>query len=159
MAALVSAEGELIARYRKINTHAEPWAESGKSTIAAKWNGLNLGILICSDAYTREIAEDLRAQGAQLLVSPAAWGPGLYGPEGEWEQRSHETGLPLIVCNRTGAEKRLDFSGAQSLFVKHGARLLSHSSERSTVLTFDLDLREMLPLSGGFSVTFLEEVV
>jgi N-carbamoylputrescine amidase len=64
-----------------------------------------VGILICADVYTRDIAEDLRGQGAQLLVSPAAWGPDLNGPEGEWEQRTQETGLPLVVCNRTGPRK------------------------------------------------------
>jgi predicted amidohydrolase len=155
IAAMVGSHGEIIAWHRKINTHAEPWAESGKRAIVGNWNGLTIGILICADAYTREIAEDLRAQGARLLVSPAAWGPGLHGPEGEWERRSCETGLPLIVCNRTGAEKRLDFTGAESLFVKQGMKLLSHSSERSTVLTLDLGLKEMLPLSSAFSVTYL----
>jgi len=155
IAVMVGADGEIIARHRKINTHAEWWAEPGNRANAVDWNGLAVGILICADAYTGEIAEELRAQGTQLLVSPAAWGPGLYGPEGEWEQRSRETGLPLIVCNRTGAEKRLNFTGAESLFVKHGIKLLSHCSERSAVLTFDLNLKEMLPLSNVFSISYL----
>jgi 5-aminopentanamidase len=155
IAIMVRADGEIIARHRKVNTHAEPWAEPGKRAKVADWDGLAVGILICADAYTSDIAEDLRGQGAQLLVSPAAWGPGLNGPEGEWEQRTRETGLPLIVCNRTGAERKLDFTGAESLFVKHGKKLLSYWSERSGVLTFDLDLKEMLPLSSAFGITYL----
>ena len=155
IAIMVGADGLIMARHRKIKTRAEPWAAPGKRAQAANWNGLVVGILICADAYTSDIAEDLRGQGARLLVSPAAWGPGLYGPEGEWEQRTRETGLPLIVCNRTGPEKKLDFTGAESLFVKRGKKLLSYWSDRSAVLTFDLDLKEMLPLSSGFSITYL----
>jgi 5-aminopentanamidase len=154
IAVIVGADGKLIAHHRKINT-PERWAEPGKRANAVDWNGLGVGILICADAYTGEIAQDLRTQGAQLLVSPAAWGPGQNGPEGEWEQRSQQTGLPLIVCNRTGAENKLDFTRAESLFVKHGTKVLSHCSARSAVLTFDLNLTEMLPLSSGFSVCYL----
>jgi hypothetical protein len=54
-----------------------------------------------------------------------------------------------------GPEKKLDFTGAESLFVKQGKKLLSYWSERSAVLTFDLDLKEMLPLSSGFSIDYL----
>jgi N-carbamoylputrescine amidase len=154
IAIMVRADGLIMARHRKINTRAEPWAAPGKRAQATDWNGLVVGILICADVYTRDIAEDLRGQGAQL-VSPAAWGPGLNGPDGHWEQRTRETGLPLVVCNRTGPEKKLDFTGAESVFVKHGKKLLSYWSERSAVQTFDLDLKEMLPLSSGFSITYL----
>jgi hypothetical protein len=69
-----------------------------------------VGMLICADAYTSEIARNLQAQGAQLLVSAAAWAPGHHGPNGEWERCTHDTGLPLIVCNR-------DRTG-RSIFVK-----------------------------------------
>ncbi|MBV8135731.1 MAG: carbon-nitrogen hydrolase family protein [Deltaproteobacteria bacterium] len=155
VAIMVSADGLVMARHRKINTRAESWATPGKRAQATDWNGLVVGIVICADAYTRDVAEDLRGQGAQLLISPAAWGPGLHGPEGEWEQRTRETGLPLVVCNRTGPEKKLDFTGAESLFVKHGKKLLSYWSERSAVLTFDLDLKEMMPLASDFSITYL----
>jgi len=155
IAIIIGADGGIIARHRKINTQAERWAEPGDRAVGASWNGPTVGILICSDAYTGEVAEDLRAQGARLLVSPAAWGPGEYGPEGEWEQRTRETGLPLIVCNRTGAEKTLSFTRAESLFVKNGAKLLSHRSERSAVLTFELNLMDMLPSSDAFGVTYL----
>ena len=54
----------------------------------------DVGILICADAYSPGIAEQLRLQGARLLVSAAAWAPGLHGPNGEWERISQDTGLP-----------------------------------------------------------------
>ena len=115
----------------------------------------HIGLLICADAYTRDIAARLKSQGADILVSPAAWGPGLHGPEGEWEQRTVETGLPLIVCNRTGNDHTVSFMGAESLVVKNGKRLLAHHSERSVVLTFDWDLATMELVSKEYHKDYL----
>jgi predicted amidohydrolase len=110
-------------------------------------DGVKTGILVCSDAYTPEIAASLKSKGAQMLVSSASWGPGLHGPNGEWEERTRETALPLIVCNRTGLDKTLDFKKAKSLVIKNGRHLLSYTSERSVVLTFDWSFSIMAPLS------------
>ena len=152
---LVNQEGAVVGRHRKINTHAETWASSGQSAQPIPWNGIKIGILICADSYTSESARALRSKGAQMLVSPAAWAPGLYGPEGEWEQRTIETGLPLIVCNRNGKEATMTFCDAQSLVIKNGKRLLMHSSERSAVMTFQWDLDGMLPTSKQFLITYI----
>ncbi|MFO0699099.1 MAG: hypothetical protein U0236_07710 [Nitrospira sp.] len=70
-----------------------------------------------------------------MLMSPASWGPGIHGPNGEWEQREKRR-LPLIVCNRTGTEQTLDFWKATSLVVKNGELLLSRISDRSAILMF-----------------------
>jgi len=152
---LIGADGEIVSCHRKINTHAEPWTSPGEIAQPAGCHGLKVGVLICADAYTAGIAQTLKSKGAQLLVSPAAWAPGLNGPEGEWEQRTLETGLPLIVCNRTGREKTLTFEGAESLVIKNGRRLLSYSSRRSTMLTFDWDIQRMAPFAEEFETTYL----
>jgi predicted amidohydrolase len=152
---LVNREGAIVGYHRKINTHAESWASSAQSAKPINWNGLKIGILICADSYTSENASILHSQGAEMLISPAAWAPGLYGPEGEWEQRTIETGLPLIVCNRTGKEATMTFCDAQSLVIKNGKRLLIHSSERSALLTFEWDLDAMLPTAKRFLVTYI----
>jgi N-carbamoylputrescine amidase len=62
----------------------------------------------------------------------------------------------MIVCNRTGAEKTLDFLKAQSLVVKNGRRLLSHASEQSAVLVFDWNFTTMMPLSTVYQAEYLE---
>jgi predicted amidohydrolase len=100
----------------------------------------NVGLLICADAYTPTIATTLKAQGAQMLVSAAAWGPGMHGPDGEWERCSRVTGLPLLVCNRTGLDRTLRFTGAESLVVKDGERLCAFTSERSAMFFIAWDL-------------------
>jgi len=99
-----------------------------------------VGLLICADAYSPGIAQSLKAQGAQLLVSAAAWGPGFHGPSGEWERCTRDTGLPLLVCNRTGVDRTLSFTGAQSVVVKDGKRLVAFASERSAICMIDWDV-------------------
>jgi predicted amidohydrolase len=99
-----------------------------------------VGILICADAFTPGIAKSLAGQGARLLVSSAAWAPGFHGPNGEWERCTEDTGLPLLVCNRTGRDRTLDFAAAESVVVKDGKRLLTMSSDRSTIFIVEWHL-------------------
>jgi N-carbamoylputrescine amidase len=105
-----------------------------------------VGILICADAYAPWIARRLKEQAARILVSPAAWAPGLYGPNGEWERCTRDTGLPLLVCNRTGVDSTLDFRRAESVVVKDGRRIYSLTSESSAVFIMDWDLEKQSPV-------------
>ena len=114
------------------------------------------GILVCADSYKNDIAQELKDKGAQVLVSPASWGPGQCGPDGEWEQRTIDTGLPIMVCNRSGEEKgELDYRRAESVVAHQGRRLLAGCSDRSVVLSFDWDLDSMTLLSEEFSRAYL----
>ena len=115
-----------------------------------------MGVLVCADSYNSDIAQELKDQGAELLVSPAAWGPGGCAPDGEWEQRTLETGLAMMVCNRSGKERSdMDMLGAVSVVAKDGARLLCGSSDRSVVLTFDWDLDAMTVVSNDYHRVYL----
>jgi len=112
-------------------------------------------MLICADAYTSEIAKSLQNQGAQLLVSSAAWAPGQHGPNGEWERCTSDTGLPLIVCNRKGPDRTLDFRQAKSVVVKDGRRLLSLSSSRSAVFAIEWDLEKQTLATMEYRTVYL----
>ena len=102
------------------------------------------------------MAQVLKEKGAQVLVSPAAWGPGECGPDGEWEQRTLDTGLPMMVCNRSGGEgDDLDYSLAESVVAQGGEKLLAATSERSVVLSFDWDMDNMRLLSPEFSRVYI----
>jgi predicted amidohydrolase len=137
--------GTIRGRHRKINAlrrGSESWSRPGTTAVpvtAPPFTGV--GILICGDAFSPGIANSLKARGAELLVSAAAWAPGFHGPNGEWERCSSDTGLPLLVCNRTGADRTLDFTGAESAVVSKGRRLLTFSAGESSVFTFDWDVR------------------
>jgi predicted amidohydrolase len=142
---VIAADGAILGTHRKINTlrvGAEAWSSPGNQAAPIPSEPFSrVGILICADAYSPGIARSLQAQGAELLVSSAAWAPGLHGPDGEWERCTSDTGLPLFVCNRTGPDRMLDFTGAESVIVKGGQRLLTFRSEQSAVFTIEWDLK------------------
>lgn len=142
---VIASDGTIAGRHRKINTlqtGSESWSTPGGQGLPIPLQPLNqVGILICADAFSPGIAVSLADQGARMLVSSAAWAPGLHGPNGEWERCTQDTGLPLLVCNRTGQDRALDFTAAESVVAKDGERLLTLSSDRSTVFTIDWNLQ------------------
>ena len=155
---VIGAGGRIIGRHRKVKTlrGAERWSTPGWKISPVDCGGVKAGILICADAYRNEIAAVLQDKGAQVLITPVSWGPGLCGPDGEWEARSAETGLPVIVCNRTGVEDgELDYRKAESVVAQDGRRLLEATSERSAVLSFDWDMDTMTLLSDDFQRDYL----
>jgi predicted amidohydrolase len=150
----IGPDGEIVGRHRKIHVlnGSEGWSSAGQEIAPIVCGGLRVGVLVCADAFTPALAGTLKAGGARILLSPAAWGPGPYEPNGEWEERSLETGLPLVVCNRTGRDRTLSFMGAESVVALGGRRVLARHSEHSVVLTCDWDRETMALLSPDYRV-------
>ena len=141
---VIAPSGEILGRHRKINTlrvGSEAWSTPGpEATIIAVPPIGPVGLLICADAYTPGIENALKVKGARLMVSPANWAPGFHGPEGVWERATADSGLPLIVCNRTGEDTTLSFVFADSVVAHGGERLLTLSSERAAIFMIDWDV-------------------
>jgi predicted amidohydrolase len=156
---VIAANGAILGTHRKINTlrvGSEAWSTPGTKAVAVPVPPFTrVGMLICADAYTSEIAKNLLNQGAQLLVSSAAWAPGLHGPNGEWERCTRDTGLPLIVCNRTGPDRTLDFRQAESVVAKDGRRLLSLSSARSVIFAIEWDVNTQTLAKQDYQTVYL----
>lgn len=142
---VIAADGTIAGKHRKINTlrtGSESWSSPGEQLAPVPVHPFSsVGVLVCADACSPGIAGSLNTQGAQVLVSSASWAPGLHGPDGEWERCTKDTGLPLLVCNRTGPDRTLDFTKAESVVAKEGRRLLSFSSERSAILAIDWNMK------------------
>jgi predicted amidohydrolase len=157
---VIGSNGTILGKHRKINTlrvGSESWSTSGEEIIPLSVEPYKkVGILICADAYSSRLCTTLQTQGAELLVSAAAWAPGLHGPSGEWERCTKETGLPLFVCNRTGADRTLDFTHAESVVVKDGRRLLSFSSPRSAVVLVDWSRDAQSLVNPSYQAVFLD---
>jgi predicted amidohydrolase len=155
----VIVNGIIVGSHRKINalrSGSEAWSSPGSKAVPVSvLPSVKVGILICGDAFSPDIAASLHTQGAQLLISSAAWAPGFHGPNGEWERCSSATGLPIIVCNRTGHDRSLDFRDAESVIVQDGRRLLSFSSSRSKGILIDWDLQKQSFIAGNYRILHL----
>ena len=130
----------------------ERWAAPGTVPSTFDWRGQKIGVLICADAYGPGVARALAADGADVLISPAAWCPGVNGPNGAWEQRTLETGLPVLVCNRTGADTQIDFSGSASGAYLNGKCLLQYDDVQPALLACELDPVSWIPAKRTFDI-------
>ncbi|WP_083518468.1 adenosylcobinamide amidohydrolase [Dechloromonas denitrificans] len=143
--AVIDRNGVIQGAYRKQRVHggAESWSTPGTGGAPFMVDGIPVGVLICADTYKPEPAARYREQGAAILLAPANWPPvdGM-GPDDLWERRSAETGLPLIVNNRTGREPELDFRRGESVVAAGGERLYSFSTSQSRLFYVDWDRRQ-----------------
>jgi 5-aminopentanamidase len=141
---VLGRDGRMLGRHRKLRPTpgSEGWAAAGELGPPILVEGIHVGLLVCADAYPRQPALRLRDAGAQLLVSSAAWWPGEWGPHGEWEARTLDTGLPMIVCNRTGCDGESHMTDAESVIVDRGIKLLALRSPDSTVFVVDCLIRD-----------------
>jgi predicted amidohydrolase len=141
---VIGRDGQPLGRQRKLHPTpvSEGWASDGELGNPVLVDGIPVGLLVCADAYAAEPARRLRDAGVQLFVSSAAWWPGQWGPNGEWEARTLDTGRPLIVCNRTGRDGDSDLTDAESVIVDRGIKLLTLRSADSTVFLVDCLIRD-----------------
>ena len=136
---VIDARGTILGAHRKIQVipQAEDWASPGPQPQLLHVDGVAVGLLLCADAWPPTHAAHLREQGAEILVSAATWPEGEHGPGDTWEKRSAETGLPLLVANRTGCEPGFDVRSARTVVAQQGRRLVAHQSEHSAVVLID----------------------
>jgi predicted amidohydrolase len=141
---VIGGNGQVLGRHRKLDPTpgSEDWSSAGEPGHPILLDGITIGLLICADACKALPALRLRDSGAQLLVSSAAWWPGEWGPKGEWEARTLDTGLPMIVCNRTGCDHASQLFGSESVVVDRGEKLLTLRAPESTVFIVDCQFSE-----------------
>lgn len=151
---VIGSNGEILGRHRKLRSHggAEAWSSPGKSLLPVQCTEMTAGLLICADSWYLEYAQTLRERGADLLIVPAAWPPGVCGPGDCWERSSSASGLPLWVCNQTGRHSQLDFSEAESAVVVAGKTVLRYSSNKPAILLFEWDYVRKYAVSAQFTI-------
>lgn len=137
---LFAPDGTRVGHHRKINAlriDLESWSSPGDRATVLEIDGVGrVGLSICADMYSERLVSETASRGVDLLISSAAWAPGLHGPDGEWERASLSTQRPVLVCNRTGTDI-IDFSLARSIVAVDGAVMSSHSSPYSAVILVD----------------------
>jgi predicted amidohydrolase len=151
----IDQQGRVAGRHRKISVipGSEDWTTRGSGADVVVVDGVRVGMLVCADAHPPGPTKHIVDAGADVIVSAAAWHPGAWGPAGEWEQRSRESALPLIVCNRTGIEASGSFLAAESVVAYRGERALTLAARDSTVFVI-----EMRRTPGGLAFQELERI-
>lgn len=148
---VIGSDGKILGSQRKIRTlkhGSESWSSPGERSEPIDVPPFGrAGVLICADAWADDIARKLRYRGADILVSSAAWTPGEHGPGDAWERRTRETGIPLVVCNRTGMDTNIDFSESESVVASQGKRLYAFRSKSSAIFFVDWKPDNAIPLS------------
>ena len=137
---LFAPDGARLGGHRKVNAlrvGSEAWSTPGDSITVLVADGIGrLGLAICADLFSPRFVAETAAPGIDLVVSAAAWAPGLHGPAGEWERASADTGRPVVVCNRTGLDS-MDFTGSRSVAAVGGAIAFAYGGAAPATLLVD----------------------
>ncbi|SCZ63156.1 carbon-nitrogen hydrolase [Thiohalomonas denitrificans] len=164
-AVVLDSDGSLAGRYRKMHIPDDPGyyekfyftpGDLGFTPIDTAVG--RLGVLVCWDQWFPEAARLMALAGAELLLYPTAigWDPADDAAEQERQreawitvQRGHAVanGLPVLACNRTGAEpdpsshtSGARFWGSSFAAGPQGEFLARAGEESEEVLVVDVDL-------------------
>ena len=115
------------------------WFDRGNKDFRVfEWNGVRIGVLICSEIFFNEWARYLGRLGAHIIAVPRAT-----TAVGRWliglKMTAIVSGAFVISSNRVGGD--LGFSGRGWIITPEGKVLASTSSNRRFV-TVDIDLKE-----------------
>jgi NAD+ synthase (glutamine-hydrolysing) len=120
-AASVLCEGKVLETYAKRELpnyqvfDEYRYFTRGQGTCVFQVEGINVGLMICEDAWFAEPAQLARDSGAQMLVVPNA-SPFHAGKSGErvarMVDRAQDVGLPLVYSHLVGGQDEVIFDGA-----------------------------------------------
>jgi N-carbamoylputrescine amidase len=157
-AIVVSPEGELVARTRKLHIpvtagyHEDRYFRPGPAGSDAfplvGLGDLRLGLPTCWDQWFPEVARAYSLEGADVLVYPTAIGSEPDHPEFDtqplWQQvivgNGIANGVFMVAVNRIGNEPPLTFYGSSFISDPYGRVLAQAPRDEPAVLVADLDL-------------------
>lgn len=159
-AILVSPAGELVGRTRKLHipisagyyedTYFRAGPADGDPYPVYEPDGLGarIGMPTCWDEWFPEVARNYSLGGAEIVVYPTAIGSEPKFPAFDtrplWQQvivaNGINSGLFMVVPNRTGDEGALSFYGSSFISDPYGRVLVAAPRDEEAVLIADLDL-------------------
>ncbi len=157
-AIVVSPQGELVARTRKLHIpitagyHEDRYFRPGPGhedpfPVVALGHA-RLGLPTCWDQWFPEVARAYSLGGAEILIYPTAIGSEPDHPEFDtqplWERvivaNGIANGVFMVAVNRIGDEPPLRFYGSSFISDPYGRVLVQAPREEPAVLVADLDL-------------------
>jgi N-carbamoylputrescine amidase len=158
-AVVFDTDGSLAGRYRKMHIPDDPGynekfyftpGDLGFQPIKTSLG--TLGVLVCWDQWFPEAARLMAMAGADILIYPTAIGWDTGDTEAERQrqleawvtvQRGHAiaNNLPLIACNRVGAESAHAKFWGNSFICGPQGEFLARAETDAALLTADLDMK------------------
>jgi len=158
-AILVSPAGELVGRTRKLHIpisagyYEDTYFRAGPAVdpypvYAPEGLDARIGMPTCWDEWFPEVARSYSLAGAEIVVYPTAIGSEPVFPDFDtrplWQQvivaNGINSGLFMVVPNRTGNEGKVSFYGSSFISDPYGRILVQAPRNEEAVLVADLDL-------------------
>ncbi|WP_406238889.1 nitrilase-related carbon-nitrogen hydrolase [Nocardia sp. NBC_01009] len=169
-AILVSPDGELIGRTRKLHipvtdgyyedTYFRPGPADDPYPVyrPAALDGAAIGLPTCWDEWFPEVSRAYSLGGAEILVYPTAIGSEPSFPDFDTQPLWHHVivgngitaGTFMIVPNRFGDEGSVSFYGSSFISDPYGRVLVRAPRDTAAVLVADLDLEQRRDWLGLF---------
>ncbi|HWI80516.1 NAD+ synthase [Ramlibacter sp.] len=153
-AASVVSEGRVLETYAKRELpnyqvfDERRYFTPGQGTCVFHIDGVNIGLLICEDAWFEEPALLAKETGAEMLVVINA-SPFHVGKGGErvarMAQRAQAVGLPLVYAHMVGGQDEVVFDGASFAVDAAGALVARAPGFHETIFAVQVDR----PAAGG----------
>ena len=153
--AAILRDGKLVHLHRKVNIPSYGQLEEGKHYASGRfvetWSldeNWRAGLLICADVWNPALTHLAFLHGATMLICPVSSGIEAVGVEfdnpGGWALTCRFYamiyGAPVIMVNRTGAERDLNFWGGSRIVDPFGQELaVAGESEELITATLDYD--------------------
>ncbi len=153
-AALIDADGNLAANYRK--AHLFGAEEQRLFTPGKDWRlhtiaGIRVGILICYDVEFPEAVRLLASQGAELVAVPTAlMFPYTQIPNVLIPTRALENQVFVAYANRIGVEGNLKYCGLSTIAAPDGT-VLAQAGTDEMLLIADIDRTAIAKTRAIFS--------
>lgn len=100
-----------------------------------------VGIVICFDRHLPESIRTCAVKGAQLIIIPTANTKSEPLEMFEWELRTqaYQNNVFIAMCNRVGAEDKMDFCG-ESIVVSPDGDVIFKAGDKCQLAAVDIDL-------------------
>ncbi|NCF64085.1 MAG: NAD+ synthase, partial [Gammaproteobacteria bacterium] len=122
-------DGRIVGRYFKqhLPNYAvfdeQRYFTPGSQPLVIDVKGVNIGVIICEDAWEQTPAVQAREQGAELLLVPNASpyrDDKLDARKRMFADQYAQIGLPMVYCNLVGGQDELVFDGRSMLMDGQG---------------------------------------
>lgn len=152
-AALLSPQGDVVVRYRKVHLFGRDEARimtPGQALAVAPLADLNLGLATCYDLRFPELFRSIIDAGATATAVAAAW------PAARAEHwrlftitRAVEEQMYVVACNAVGTQNGTGFAGG-SLLVDPWGTVVAEADDQEGFLYADIDASMPTRVRQGF---------